>query len=135
VPETIEIPREGWNNFFSRFSRDHETQFVAVEVMGRDIGAQVEGRSLLLNGISKADEDGNSLALMFDALDGEHLTHMVSKPSRVRVQRAADKTEQALEIQSADGTTTLVRFPAAEAHRADELIGAQRFPRKGDEEP
>jgi hypothetical protein len=134
VPETIEIPRDSWHNFFSRFSIEHETQFVAVEVMGGDIGAQIEGRSLLLSGISEGDQHGESLALTFDALDGEHLTHMVHKPTHVRVQRTADKTDEALEIQSADGTTTLVRFPAAEAHHADALKGAERFPRKGDDE-
>ena len=48
VQHTTEIPREGWDKFFNRFSEDHDTQFVAVEVMGPDIGAQVEGRSLLL---------------------------------------------------------------------------------------
>jgi len=107
---TKEIPREGWDRFFSRFSDEHETQFVAVEVMGSDIGAQVEGRSLLLSGISRADEDNQSLALMFDSVNGEHVTHMVNKPTRVWVQRAHDNTDEALEIESADGTRTLVRF-------------------------
>lgn len=31
VHDTTEIPRESWNNFFARFSEDHETQFVSVE--------------------------------------------------------------------------------------------------------
>ena len=108
---TTEIPRDGWDQFFNRFSQDHETQFVALEVMGRDIGAQVEGRSLLLSGISPGDSDRESIALSFDSLDGEHLTHMVNKPTHVWVQRAADNTDEALEIEAADGTKTLVRFP------------------------
>ena len=110
MQDTKEIPRESWDKFFSRFSDDHETQFVAVEVMGSDIGAQVEGRSLLLSGISRADEDNQSLALMFDSVNGEHVTHMVNKPTRVWVQRAPDNTDEALEIESADGTRTLVRL-------------------------
>ena len=109
-----EIPRAAWDNFFTRFSNDHETQFVAVEVMGQDIGAQVEGRALLLTGVSRADEDGESLALMFDSVNGEHLTHMVNKPTHVWVQRAPDNTDESLEIESADGTRTLVRFPSYE---------------------
>ena len=114
VHDTTEIPREAWNNFFTRFSQDHETQFVAVEVMGRDIGAQVEGRTLLLGGISPGDDVGESLALSFDSVNGEHLTHMVNKPTHVWVQRAPDNTDEALEIESADGTKTLVRFPPYE---------------------
>jgi hypothetical protein len=135
VQDTTEIPRDAWNTFFSRFSNDHETQFVAVEVMGRDIGAQVEGRALLLSGISTADDAGESLALMFDSVTGEHLTHMVNKPTHVWLQRAPDNTDEALEIEAADGTRTLVRFTPYEAgSRSEDLKGAERFPRKGDDE-
>ena len=136
MQHTAEIPREGWEKFFIRFSQDHETQFVAVEVMGPDIGAQVEGRSLLLSGISPADENKESIALMFDSLDGEHLTHLVNKPTHVWVQRAPDNTDEALEIEAADGTRTLVRFPSYEhsSSQSDDLKGAERFPRKSDDE-
>lgn len=133
--DTTEIPRESWNNFFARFSQDHETQFVAVEVLGPDIGAQVEGRTLLLSGISPGDPAGESVALMFDSVNGEHLTHMVNKPTHVRLQKAPDTTDQALEIESADGTKTLVRFPPYEQGSTSEHFkGAERFPRKGDDE-
>lgn len=135
MQDTTEIPRDAWDKFFTRFSNDHETQFVAVEVMGKDIGAQVEGRTLLLSGISRADEDGESLALMFDSVNGEHLTHMVSRPTHVWIQQAADRTDEALEIESADGTRTLVRFPPYEpGSRSEEMKGAERFPRKGDDD-
>jgi Family of unknown function (DUF5335) len=135
VQHTTEIPREGWDRFFARFSEEHETQTVAVEVMGLEIGAQVEGRSLLLGGISPADHDNESLALTFDSLDGEHLTHMVNKPTHVWVQRAPDHTEEALEIEAADGTRTLVRFPSNErSSQSDDLKGVERFPRKSDDE-
>ena len=122
MQETTEIPRDTWKRFFSRFSEDHETQFVAVEVMGRDIGAQVEGRSLLLSGISPSDPDAETLALMFDSVDGEHLTHMVNRPTHVWVQRAADHTDEALEIESADGTRTLLRFPPHEPGSRSEAM-------------
>ena len=112
--QTTEIPREAWNQFFARFSEDHETQFVAVEVMGREIGAQVEGQALLLGGISPSDPDSEALALTFDSVSGDHLTHMVNKPTHVWLQRAPDNTDEALEIESADGTRTLVRFPPYE---------------------
>lgn len=120
---TREIPRDAWDQFFSRFSNDHETQFVAVEVMGKDIGAQVEGQTLLLSGISKAAHDGESLALMFDSVNGEHLTHMVNRPTHVWIQQAADNTDESLEIESADGTKTLVRFPPYESGSRSEDEG------------
>lgn len=122
MQDTTEVPRDSWDTFFSRFSNDHETQLVAVEVMGPDIGAQVEGRTLLLSGISPADDAGESLALMFDSVDGEHLTHMVNKPTHVWIRQAADNTDDALEIESADGTRTLLRFPPYEpGSRSEDL--------------
>jgi hypothetical protein len=135
MPGTIEIPREGWDNFFTRFTEDHETQLVAVEVMGGDVGAQVEGQSLLLGSISPAESNDGSLALTFDSVDGKHLTHMVTKPTHVWIQRAPNDTDEALEIESADGTKTLVRFPPYEpGSRTEQLKNAERFPRKGDDE-
>jgi hypothetical protein len=123
MQDTTEIPREAWKAFFSRFSNDHETQFVAVEIMGRDVGAQVEGQSLLLGGISPGDPDGESLVLSFDSVNGEHLTHLVNKPAHVWIQRAADDTDAALEIESTDGTRTLVRFPPHEPGSRSEQSG------------
>lgn len=122
MQETREIPRETWDQFFSRFSNDHETQFVAVEVMGQDIGAQVEGQTLLLGGISRADPDGESLALMFDSITGEHLTHMVNRPTHVWIQQSAGNVDESLEIESADGTRTLVRFPPYEPGSRSEAV-------------
>jgi hypothetical protein len=133
MPETREIPRAGWNDFFSAFTKEHELQLVALEVMGAEIGAQVEGQSLLLSGVSPGDNKGDSVAVMVDSLNGEHLTHMVSHPTHVWLQRAAG-ADQALEIQAADGSTTLLRFASHdETGHDDTLIGSERFPRKGDE--
>ena len=112
MQHTTEIPRDAWDQFFNQFSQDHDTHIVAVEVMGREIGAQIEGRSLLLSGISPADDKRDSIALSFDSLDGdEHLTHMVNKPTHVWIQRSEHDADEALEIEDADGTRTLVRFP------------------------
>jgi hypothetical protein len=115
---TTEIPREGWNRFFARFSQDHELQLVAVEVLGGEIGAQVEGRSLLLGGISAGDDTASSLVMMFDSIDGERLTHMVNAPTHVWLQRGRDNTDEALEVESSDGTKTLVKFQSEQSRPA-----------------
>jgi hypothetical protein len=39
---------------------------------------------------------------------------MVNSPTHVWLRRAPDNTDEALEIESADGTKTLVRFPPYE---------------------
>jgi len=130
--QTREIPLPEWKDFFSRFSDQHEDEPVAVEVFGSEIGAQIEGSELHLRGISPTrNELGSDLAMMLDSVDGTHLTHMIARPVHVRLQQAPDMTDAALEIESADGTKTLVRFgvPSAEGPAR-----AERFPRKGDDE-
>jgi hypothetical protein len=119
MESTTEIPREGWNRFFARFSEAHELDLVAVEILGGDVGAQIEGRSLLLGGISPGDDNARSLVMQFNAIDGEHVTHMVTEPRHVWVQRSPDNTDEALEVESADGTKTLLKF----RHEGSELSG------------
>ena len=114
MQETIEILQKNWPEFFENFTKRHETDMVSLEVMGADIGAQVEGRALLFGGISIADDRGKTLALMFDSVDGEHLTHTVAKPTHVWLQSTPASGDQTLEIESADGGKTLVRFSSDE---------------------
>jgi uncharacterized protein DUF5335 len=114
MQETIEIPSKNWTEFFEDFTKRHETDMVSLEVMGAEIGAQVEGRALLFGGISIADARSKALALMFDSVDGEHLSHTVERPTHVWLQSTPDIGDQALEIESADGGKTLVRFSSDE---------------------
>lgn len=130
--QTREIPRTEWNDFFSRFSDQHDDEAIEVEMIGSEIGAQIEGRGLRLRGISPARNVRESdLALELDSVDGKHLTHMIPRPTHVWLLQAPDKTDEALEIESADGTKTLVRFSTLDAEAPTR---AERFPRKGDDE-
>jgi hypothetical protein len=135
VVDTREIPRSQWSDFFSGFSSEHDDEPVAIEVLGSDLGAQIEGRALQLRGISPANDAAEcDVALMLDTVDGGHLTHMVPRVARVWVQETASSVDEALEIESADGTKTLIRFEARGIEEDDTAIHAQRFPRKGDDE-
>jgi hypothetical protein len=129
---TREIPRSEWNEFFSRFSDQHDDEAVEIEMLGSEIGAQTEGRELHLRGIAPAQNSQEpDLALELDSVDGKHLTHMIPKPTHVWLQQGADRTDEALEIESADGTKTLMRFSMA---AAEDPPRAERLPRKGDDE-
>lgn len=130
--QSREIPRSEWRNFFLDFSERYDAEPVAVEVTGASIGMQVESRNLHLRGISQVRKrDDSALAVMLDADDGTRLTHMVARPMHVSLQHNALDNTDTLEIESEDGTTTLVRLgmPAAA-----ELPRVERFPRKGDDE-
>jgi methyl coenzyme M reductase subunit C len=117
---TREIARDEWPEFLDAFSRQHDLWIVSVEVAGADIGAQVEGQRLRLRGIS-ADAGQSSISIMLETPGGGHLTHTVIEPSHLWIEQTSTGAEAALQIQSGDGDTTLVRFRSA--MRPEEVDG------------
>ncbi len=108
---TQEIRRDDWVSFFDSFSRQHAGWLVTVEVSRLDIGAQTEARELPLDGIS-ADLKGpgsDKIAVVVRTRHGD-LTHTMTEPLKVRLQETEQHAHQALQIESADGTSTIVRF-------------------------
>jgi Family of unknown function (DUF5335) len=109
-----EIPRDEWIEFFDGFSRQHEGWLAAVEVFGTDIGAQVEARELPFTGITADLKDGEDMVSIILGEEAEdHVTHTISRPTHVRLEQTAEGANAALQIESADGTTTLLRFRSA----------------------
>ncbi len=109
---TREIPPGEWKEFFDEFTRRHEGWLVTVENFG-DLGAQVEAHDRSLKGIVAELRQGSSeIEILTGDSPDETLTHVVAHPTRVRVEETAQGAESALEIQSRDEGTTLVRFRA-----------------------
>lgn len=110
--KTKEIPREEWGPFFDNFSRQHEGWLTTLEILGADIGAQVEERELPLRGIvDEWDEiEGNEIMIMTGMKPDDHITHTIANATQVSVEQTDDGTDTALAIKSADGTTALLRF-------------------------
>ena len=48
-----EIPRDEWVKYLDGFSRRHEGWPVTVEVLGAEVGAQVEAQELPLRGANR----------------------------------------------------------------------------------
>ncbi|HEX9302915.1 MAG TPA: DUF5335 family protein [Thermoanaerobaculia bacterium] len=110
---TREIPREEWPEFFEEFTRRHEGWLVTVENFG-DLGAQVEEHERPLKGIfAEGKKETPAVEILTGATLDETFTHAVAHPTRVRVEETPEGAESALEIQSRDEGTTLVRFRAA----------------------
>jgi hypothetical protein len=110
--KTKEIPREEWGTFFDNFSRRHEGWLVTLEILGADIGAQVEERELALEGIvDEWDEiQGNQIMIMVGTKPDDHITHSIGSPTEVSLEQTDDGADVALAIKSAEGTTALLRF-------------------------
>jgi hypothetical protein len=108
---TREIPREQWIKFFDEFSKKHEGWIVTVEVIGFDIGDQEEANGLPLVGISadlKAGE--NRIAVIAGGRIDANVTRIIEKPARVWIKEPKTVADEAVEVESDDGTRTLVSF-------------------------
>ena len=111
---TQEIPREQWPEFLDSFSRQHAGWLVTLEVLDAEIGAQVEAQELALVGIS-LDEKGSdkeSIVIDVSADVQTHAAHRVLHPTHIHLKTNDEGAHEALAIESAEGTTTLVRFRA-----------------------
>jgi hypothetical protein len=108
---TTEIPRERWVSFFDDFSKHHEGWIVTVEVIGADIGDQEEASGLPLIGVSadvKARED--RVVLTVGGRPDADVNRIIESPRRVWLKPPLSVADEAIEVESEDGTTTLVTF-------------------------
>lgn len=112
---TRQIPRDDWTQFFDSFSRQHDGWLTTVEVLGAEIGAQVESRDQPLIGITAdlKDEGEDVITILVGGRTGDHLAHMVHAPADVRLKETEEGAHEALQLASKHGPTTLLRFRSA----------------------
>jgi hypothetical protein len=103
---TREIPRQEWKGFLEGYSREHREALATVEVLGVELGDQTEARDLPLVELSL--EEKGSEAGSLEILLGKR----PASPEHLFVRRG-EGGEEDLEIESADGTRTLLRLRAA----------------------
>jgi hypothetical protein len=110
--QTTEITRTEWQSFFDSFSRKHQGWLATLEILGPDIGAQVEERELAFEGITdESDEaDVNTIMIMTGGKADDHVTHTITRPTEVSLERTDEGADAALAIKSEDGITALLRF-------------------------
>jgi uncharacterized protein DUF5335 len=110
-----EIPREEWGEFLDSFSRQHEGWLVTVEVLGEEIGAQMEAEGKPLEGITAELKDGGvgSIIITVGLTPAEHVTHNIIAPTHIRLEQAENGADMALQIEASEGATTLVRLGSA----------------------
>ena len=106
---TREIVREEWRSHFDQFSRELPQLLASVEVIGSEVGAQIEAERPRLVGITYDHKD-DILVIGLDAPGGtpEDLEHIVYQPQRIMV--AEGEGEVVYDIEDAERTQTLLRL-------------------------
>src|SRR2546421_1996125 len=110
--QTQEIPRQEWDSFFDSFSRQHEGWLATLEVFGPEVGAREEAHELPLEGISIASETdkSKSIAISMGKTPEDHISHTITKPEHVWLEKTDEGADAVLEIESEDKAKTLLCF-------------------------
>jgi hypothetical protein len=106
---TEEPPKEAWRGTLDEITRAHRGEVVTVEVVGRQVGDQVEVDALPLAYLEYDNKDDVVIVAVHDR-DGDDfvLRHIIEHPKNVRVHPASPEVAEALDVVAEDGTHTLV---------------------------
>ena len=109
MERTREIPRTEWQSYFDRLVTE-QTLRASVEIVGPELGDQIEAEQLPLASISHDDHSGR---VMIGVGGAERypvvLWHTIERPRRVEV-RERDGLADALIIEGSDDVRTLLRI-------------------------
>ena len=125
--QTQEIPREQWPRFFDDFSRQHQGWIVNLELLGSEIGDQEEASGLPLVGISADSKDGeNRLVIIIGGSPDADVTRIINAPQRVWVKPPRMPGDEAVEVESKDGVTTLLTFQRIPPERTERQLPGEK---------
>ena len=112
-----DLAREEWNAFLARLTRDNRGAHAELEVLGLDVGHYVALEDRPFDGIAADVKDGEDIVWMMFGQDSEdRLTHGIQQVTAIRVRPPVGASGTALEVESKDGTRTLLELSWPEAY-------------------
>lgn len=111
---------EEWTSCLEELTRRHYNDAVTIEVLGLDVGDQIEARHALLKGLSLdiKDRPQGAVSILVENAKGEHTERLIHEPVNVLLKKSAAGADEVLAVEAVDGTTTLVRFEECRVDRA-----------------
>ena len=121
-----DVAREEWNAFMATFTRENRGAHGELEVLGLDGGRYVPIENRPFDGIAADLKDGeNTVWIMFGQDEKDRVAHGIHQVTAVRVRPPAGSSGAAIEVDSEDGTRTLLELSRPEAY---ELPPASNHP-------
>jgi hypothetical protein len=81
---TLQIPRQAWRSYFEELTDVLGTVEATIEVVGRDVGDQIEAERLILTDITYDDEsDAIIVGLEAPGSSAERIEHRIERPQSV----------------------------------------------------
>jgi hypothetical protein len=111
---TVEIPRDQWTQALDRFSTQHEGWLVSLDVLDQTLGAQPEITDLPLIGITaETGTQEPTITIAAAQSTDEQVTHTIHSPTHVRIEKTDEGADAAVQVESAEGSTAILRFKTA----------------------
>lgn len=109
---TRQIPQSEWPVFLNSFSSRHQGWLMNLEVFGLEIGSQVEGAWLVLEGLTDEYDErrGNTIMIMAGDKAAAHVTHAISRATEISLEKTDTGEDAVLSIKGEDGNRTLLTF-------------------------
>lgn len=103
----LPVARENWQPFFDSFTKAVTGRQVEIEVIGLDLGDQIEAEWLPLNGLTY-EAKSDTFYVFADLQEGD-LDHAIAHPREIFVGTAAGGIEQVV-IMDDDGHKHIIRM-------------------------
>lgn len=111
----ILVERAEWIDFLAQFTRDNRGAHAQLEVLGPEVGYQVETEDRPFDGIGADVKDGeDAIWITFGDTLEDHLTHGIQCVTALRVRPPAGKFGAAVLVEARDGTKTLLELSRPE---------------------
>ena len=108
---TTEILHKDWTRALDQFSLVHEGWLVSLDVLSPQLGVQTQLHEVpLLSVTAESGHDGPDVVVAAARSDGEHFWHVSPGAARIRLEQTEEHADVALEVESADGTISILRF-------------------------
>ncbi len=113
---TLEVERTEWKKFFDTLSHDLADWETTVHILDGENGAQVLSERLPFQGLTFEREGAaETIGLSVGFGTQNHQTHNIRNPAKVAFAERGHGPAGTLDIEDADGVTTLITF--IEPHR------------------
>jgi hypothetical protein len=116
---TLLIGPNLWIPFLADFTRTTRGAHAVLRIIAPDneVGYQVETEDRPFDGVSADNRDGErSVWIAFSSAPGDHFTHGVHNAVAIRSLAAEGTLGPVLEVESADGTRTILELTPPDAY-------------------
>ena len=108
---TTEILHKDWKRALDQFSLVHEGWLVSLDVLSPQLGVLPQLHEVpLLSVTAESAHEGPEVVVAAARSDGEHFWHVIPEPAHIRLEQTEEHADVALEIESTDGTISILRF-------------------------